>query len=112
MLSVVLETIADDDIVNAAEHGLGFAISGTVTAGGSQVSGASVTVRVGGTDLPAATTASDGTWSVNVGSDASYVVEPSVAVTVGATKTGHTDASEVTRTLAVQPRGADNPAAG
>ena len=101
MLSVALETIADDDIVNAAEHGLGFAISGTVTAGGSQVSGASVTVRVGGTDLPAATTASDGTWSVDVGSDASYVVEPSVAVTVGATKTGHTDASEVTRTLAV-----------
>ena len=101
MLSVALETIADDDIVNAAEHGLGFAISGTVTAGGSQVSGASVTVRVGGTDLPAATTASDGTWSVDVVSDASYVVEPSVTVTVVATKTGHTDASEVTRTLAV-----------
>ena len=101
MLSVALETIADDDIVNAAEHGLGFAISGTVTTGGSQVSGASVTVRVGGTDLPAATTASDGTWSVNVGSDASYVVEPSVTVAVVATKTGHTDASEVTRPLAV-----------
>ena len=102
MLSVALETIADDDIVNAAEHGLGFAISGTVTTGGSvAVDGASVTVRVGGTDLPAATTASDGTWSVSVGSDASYVVEPSVTVTVGATKTGHTDASEETRTLAV-----------
>ena len=102
MLSVALETIADDDIVNAAEHGLGFAISGTVTTGGSvAVDGASVTVRVGGTDLSATTTASDGTWSVNVGSDASYVVEPSVAVTVVATKTGHADASEVTRTLAV-----------
>ena len=38
MLSVALETIADDDIVNAAEHELGFAISGTVTTGGrSQV---------------------------------------------------------------------------
>ena len=84
VLSVALETIADDDIVNAAEHGLGFAISGTVTMGGSvAVDGASVTVRVGGTDLPAATTASDGTWSVNVGSDASYVVEPSVAVSGG-----------------------------
>ena len=35
MLSVALETIADDDIVNAAEHGLGFAISGTVTTGAS-----------------------------------------------------------------------------
>ena len=35
MLSVALEKIADDDIVNAAEHGLGFAISGTVTTGGS-----------------------------------------------------------------------------
>ena len=102
VLSVALETIADDDIVNAAEHGLGFVISGTVTMGGSVVvDGASVTVRVGGTDLPAAATASDGTWSVNVGSDASYVVEPSVAVTVGAMKTGHTDASEETRTLAV-----------
>ena len=101
MLSVALETIADDDIVNAAEHGLGFAISGTVTTGGSvTVDGASVTVEVGATELMA-TTASDGTWSVNVGSDASYVVEPSVAVTVGATKTGHTDASEETRTLAV-----------
>ena len=101
MLSVALETIADDDIVNAAEHGLGFAISGTVTTGGSVVvDGASVTVEVGATELMA-TTASDGTWSVNVGSDASYVVEPSVAVTVGATKTGHTDASEETRTLAV-----------
>ena len=101
MLSVALETIADDDIVNAAEHGLGFAISGTVTTGGSvAVDGASVTVEVGATELTA-TTASDGTWSVNVGSDASYVVEPSVAVTVVATKTGHTDASEVTRPLAV-----------
>ena len=101
MLSVALETIADDDIVNAAEHGLGFAISGTVTTGGSvAVDGASVTVEVGATELTA-TTASDGTWSVNVGSDASYVVEPSVAVTVGATKSGHTDASEETRTLAV-----------
>ena len=38
---------------------------------------------------------------MNVGSDASYVVEPSVAVTVAATKSGHTDASEVTLTLAV-----------
>ena len=48
MLSVALETIADDDIVNAAEHGLGFAISGTVTTGGSvAVDGASVTVEVG-----------------------------------------------------------------
>ena len=101
MLSVALETIADDDIVNAAEHGLGFAISGTVTTGASVVvDGASVTVEVGATELMA-TTASDGTWSVNVGSDASYVVEPSVAVAVGATKTGHTDASEVTRPLTV-----------
>ena len=101
VLSVALETIADDDIVNAAEHGLGFAISGTVTTGASvTVDGASVTVEVGATELTA-TTASDGTWSVNVGSDASYVVEPSVTVTVGATKTGHTDASEETRTLAV-----------
>ena len=67
MLSVALETIADDDIVNAAEHGLGFAISGTVTTGGSVVvDGASVTVEVGATELTA-TTASDGTWSVNVG---------------------------------------------
>ena len=41
-----------------------------------------MTVEVGATELMA-TTASDGTWSVNVGSDASYVVEPSVAVTVG-----------------------------
>ena len=52
MLSVALETIADDDIVNAAEHGLGFAISGTVTTGGSvAVDGASVTVEVGATEL-------------------------------------------------------------
>ena len=101
MLSVALETIADDDIVNAAEYGLGFAISGTVTTGASvTVDGASVTVEVGATELTA-TTASDGTWSVNVGSDASYVVEPRVTVTVAATKTGHTDASEETRPLAV-----------
>ena len=60
MLSVALETIADDDIVNAAEHELGFAISGTVTTGGSvAVDGASVTVEVGATELMA-TTASDG----------------------------------------------------
>ena len=102
MLSVALETIADDDIVNAAEHGLGFVISGTVTTGGSVDGGRGIgDGGGGGTDLPAATTASDGTWSVNVGSDASYVVEPSVTVTVGATKTGHTDASEVTRPLTV-----------
>ena len=98
-----VDAIAGDDTVNLAEKAAGFTISGDT---GSEA-GASVTVKVTTADgtasstAPTVTSGDDGAWSVNVPADASYVTEPSVDVTVSASKTGITSPSPVTRTLIV-----------
>ena len=93
------DPIAGDDTVNVAERAAGFTISGDT---GSEA-GVSVTVTVGGTELPAttSTTSTPAAWSVRVPADAAYVTGSSVTVTVSAEKTGFTSPGEVTRELAV-----------
>ena len=93
------DRIAGDDTVNVAERAAGFTISGDT---GSEA-GVSVTVTVGGTELPAttSTTSTPAAWSVRVPADAAYVTGSSVTVTVSAKKTGFTSPGEVTRELAV-----------
>ena len=59
----------------------------------------SVTVMVGTEELTATSTPT--TWSVNVPPNAAYITGASVTVTVSATKTGFTAATEVTRKLTV-----------
>ena len=94
-----LDTIADDNTVNIAEHAAGFTISGDTDSEG----GVTVTVMVDKTELTAtsSSTSIPATWSVSVLADASYVAESSVPVTVSASKTGFTAPGEVTRELAV-----------
>ena len=95
-LSLSLDAIAGDDVVNIAEKAAGFAITGDT----GTVDAASVTVTIGSGTLTA-TSASSGAWTVTVPSDASYLTGASVDVTVNATKAGYNAASEVTRTLAL-----------
>ena len=97
-LALNLDTIAGDDTINIAEKAAGFTISGDTGSEG----GASVTVTVGTMELTATSASADpATWSVSVPAAASYITGTSVAVAVNASKTGYTDASEVTRTLTV-----------
>ena len=91
-----LDVIAGDDVVNIAEKAGGFAITGDT----GSVGGASVTVTIGSGTLTA-TSAPSGAWTVTVPADASYVTGASVDITVNATSSGYTAASEVTRTLGV-----------
>ena len=100
-LSLSVDAIAGDDVVNIRERADGFSVSGDVESeemGG--VAGASVTVVVGGETLTA-TSDSVGLWSVSVPPNAPFISEPSVTVTVNATGMHSTVAPEVTRTLAV-----------
>ena len=96
VLPLSLDTIAGDDGVNIAEKAAGFAISGAI----GSVGGVSVTVTVGMQELTA-TSAGDGSWTVDVPADASYIAGTSVEVSVNASKDGFRDAAEVTDTLAV-----------
>ena len=93
-LTLSLDAIAGDDVVNIAEKASGFAIRGRT---GTE-SGVSVTVEVG-TETLSATTETDGTWSATVPADADYLTGTDVSVTVEASKTGYTAATPVTRTL-------------
>ena len=95
-LALTANDIAGDDTVNIAEKAEGFSISGDT---GSEA-GVTVTVTVGSEELTA-TPDADGAWSVNVPAGATYIVEPSVPVTVSASKTGIASATVVRRTLAV-----------
>ena len=95
-LALTANDIAGDDTVNIAEKAEGFSISGDT---GSEA-GVTVTVTVGSGELTA-TSDANGAWSVNVPADATYIAEPSVPVTVSASKTGIASATVVTRTLAV-----------
>ena len=89
-LTINSGTIAGDGIVNKVEKASGFAITG------STESGASVTVTVGGTQLPAVTAGSNGSWTVEVLANASYVTEEQVTVSATATKSGYSDGADST----------------
>ena len=96
-LALNVSVIARDDTVNIAEKAAGFAISGHT----GSVGGVTVTVTVGAEEFTATSAEADpATWSVSVPADASYISEPSVAVTVSAEKTGYTPSLEA-RVLAV-----------
>ena len=94
-----LDMIAGDDIINIAEKGEGFAISGAT---GTEV-GVAVTVQVGTTTLNATSADDNGmaTWSVDVPAGAVYITGTSVDVRVSAAKTGFTAPADVQRTLTV-----------
>ena len=98
-LSLNLNAIATDNTVNIAEKTAGFSISGdTGTEAGVTVSVAIGLTTLTGTSADVSGTA---TWSVAVPPAATYITGTSVSVTVSASKIGFTDASDVTRTLAI-----------
>jgi len=84
--TITINTFAQDDIVNAAEHGTALAISGTTDAPAGQT----VTITLNGKTY-AATVQSGGTWSYTLGSadvaaladGGSYVINAQVSNTIG-----------------------------
>ena len=95
-LGLSVNTIADDDAINAEEKAAGFAITGNT----GLESGASVTVIIGSFRLTA-TSGPGATWSVTVPASAPYIVEPSATVLVSASKPGFPQTRSVARTLTV-----------
>ncbi|NIF34945.1 Ig-like domain-containing protein [Enterobacter sp. Tr-810] len=91
---VTINTVAGDDVINAAELGAGQTISGTVV---NAQAGNTVTVTIGGNSYTA-TVQSDLTWSINVPSDVltalgngDLTVLASVTNDVGNSGTGERD---------------------
>ena len=84
--TITINAFAQDDIVNAAEHGTPLVISGTTDAPAGQT----VTITLNGKTY-AATVQNDGTWSYTVGSadvaaladGGSYVINAQVSNTIG-----------------------------
>jgi hypothetical protein len=84
--TITINTFAQDDIVNAAEHGTPLVISGTTDAPAGQT----VTITLNGKTYTA-TVQNDGTWSYTVGSadvtaladGGSYVINAQVSNTIG-----------------------------
>ncbi|MEG5297573.1 Ig-like domain-containing protein [Enterobacter roggenkampii] len=84
--TITINTFAQDDIVNAAEHGTPLVVSGTTDAPAGQT----VTLTLNGKTY-AATVQNDGTWSYTVGSadmavladGGSYVINAQVSNTIG-----------------------------
>ncbi|WP_370964939.1 Ig-like domain-containing protein [Enterobacter wuhouensis] len=84
--TITINTFAQDDIVNAAEHGTALVISGTTDAPAGQT----VTITLNGKTY-AATVQSGGTWSYTLGSadvaaladGGSYVINAQVSNTIG-----------------------------
>ena len=98
VLVLNLGAIAGDNAINIAEKAAGFDISGDT----GSVSGVSVTVTVGTTELTATSADADpATWSVSVPGDASYITGPIVVVEVNASKNGYTTPVAVRRSLTV-----------
>ena len=100
-ISLSLDTIAADGIVNSREKADGFTVSGFAEVdemGG--MSAISVTVDIGDETMTATTDAS-GEWSVTVPPDADYISEPGVSVTVNAIGPHMSTAPELTRDLNV-----------
>ncbi|MEI9853707.1 Ig-like domain-containing protein [Enterobacter mori] len=84
--TIAINTFAQDDIVNAAEHGTPLVVSGTTDAPAGQT----VTITLNGKTYTA-TVQNDGTWSYTVGSadvtaladGGSYVINAQVSNTIG-----------------------------
>ncbi|WP_320726466.1 Ig-like domain-containing protein [Enterobacter sp. 118C5] len=84
--TIAINTFAQDDIVNAAEHGTPLVVSGTTDAPAGQT----VTITLNGKTY-AATVQNDGTWSYTVGSadvtaladGGSYVINAQVSNAIG-----------------------------
>ncbi|HED1620388.1 TPA: Ig-like domain-containing protein [Enterobacter asburiae] len=84
--TITINTFAQDDIVNAAEHGTPLVVSGTTDAPAGQT----VTITLNGKTYTA-TVQNDGTWSYTVGSadvtaladGGSYVINAQVSNTIG-----------------------------
>src|SRR5690606_35813818 len=96
--SITIDTIAGDDIVNAAESGADVTVTGTV--GGDVQEGDIVTVTVGEASYEAVVGA-DGTWSVAIAGSvlaANGQVSASVSTTDGA---GNTTSADTSRDYAV-----------
>ena len=94
-LVLTVSAVTGDDTINIVEKAAGFDIAGTGTAG------ASVTVTLGGTDRGTATADNGGAWSFAVPANAAYISGASVTLVVSASKAGFTDATPVSRALAV-----------
>lgn len=100
-ISLSLDAIAGDDVVNIREKAEGFTIggyAGVEEMGGD--TGISVTVRIGSETLTA-TMRATGEWSLTVPPDAQYITEPAVTVTVNASGPHMSTAPELARDLKV-----------
>ena len=105
LLTLNVDAIATDNVINIKEKADGFTIGGDT---GTEA-GVSVVVKVGSHTFDAVTstdsddTDSDetATWSVSVPAAATYITGTSVAVDVTVSKTGFTAPAKVTRTLTI-----------
>ena len=100
-ISLSLDTIASDGVVNIREKADGFTLAGDAEIdemGGE--SAITVTVDIGDETLTATTDAT-GVWSVSVPPDAEYISEPGVSVTVNASGPHSSVAPEMIRELKV-----------
>ena len=95
-LVLTVGTVADDDVVNIAEHRQGFRVRG----GTGTEPDVAVTVKLGSGTLTA-TSDSNGAWSVPVPAQAAYITGTSVGLTVSAAKSGATSPTDVTRMIVV-----------
>ena len=103
-LTLRVDKIAGDNIINEEEKRDGFTISGDT---GTE-SGVTVAVTIGGTALTSATSDANGNWSVSVPEDASSITEPSVWVLVTATPPNMSPTLTVSRELVVDLRDLTN----
>ena len=103
-LTLRLDKIAGDNIINEEEKRDGFTISGDT---GTE-SGVTVAVTIGGNELTSATSDANGNWSVSVPEDASSITEPSVWVLVTATHPNMSPTLTVSRELVVDLRDLTN----
>jgi len=90
---IAIDTLAADDVINASEKGADLRLSGT----SNQPQGTTITLTLNGIHYTA-TTAADGTWSVNVPAsavgalgEANYTVTASVTDSVGNTASASHD---------------------
>ena len=100
-ISLSLETIASDGVVNIREKKDGFTLAGDAEI--DEMGGESaITITVGiGDETLTATTDATGVWSVSVPPDAEYISEPGVSVIVNAAGPHASVAPEMIRELKV-----------
>ena len=97
-LALTVSDVTGDDTINITEKASGFDIAGDTGSEG----GVTVSVTIGTETLSAtSSTADPATWSVRVPANAAYIGGTSVTLEVSASKAGFTDATPVSRALAV-----------